>query len=330
MSKIQDRKIINNKRFLKRVVKKYRKLVIIQSPSDDEINQIDQILELAIYNDELNDLINKIDLELEQNMFITSITSDSENIDVSNNMSENETASLFTNNVVMDYNSYPKTLNSHLLSEKILGNSQSLIKPMETLFIGGLIGGILLFMGLVNPCYENLLLTLSNVSNMERHDGIRHSIKQSNQKTDHLNNQVISLLTLNNNSKSLSLNNKIESNQHRSYERSQELEKQYTNPEVQKTYNSLNLLKIRISNILPPLQKIELTRKAEQIQLKAESKQKEAEFKQRKAESKQRKAEIKKHNDLATYWHKQAKIYLKESQEWLDLAQNSVNIVTQL
>lgn len=59
---IPERKILCSSNHL---VEEYWKLVVIPSPSDDELNQIDHILELAIYDEELNDLINKIDQELE-------------------------------------------------------------------------------------------------------------------------------------------------------------------------------------------------------------------------------------------------------------------------
>jgi len=50
------------------IAQEYRRLVKIKSPCDDELNHIEQILELAIYDVELSNLINQVDKQIVHEM----------------------------------------------------------------------------------------------------------------------------------------------------------------------------------------------------------------------------------------------------------------------
>ncbi|MEH2184255.1 hypothetical protein [Nostoc sp.] len=331
---IPERRILHCSNHL---VEEYRKLVVIPSPSDDELNQIDHILELAIYDDELNDLINEIDQELEDSVIPASTISKLEVTDISNALGEAQRDfSSQNNNFVMHYNASQTSQDAHLLSKKkLLGDSQAFISSRKKFLVGGL---LLLMIELVSSCYQ---ITFPNAM-VPVNDRIGNSIRQSNKGANNLTHQGIALFSLindsneklvrsyNNSNETFLFTNKHHDNKHNANETNQEFKNKFTNPELQKTYDSLNLLKIRISDILQPSQRIGLSRKAEQIQSKAESKQIEAQSKQMEAESKQIKAELKNYNDLALHWRTQAQRYLKESEQWLNLAQNSVDIVKQL
>ncbi|WP_445634105.1 hypothetical protein NSTC745_05857 [Nostoc sp. DSM 114161] len=134
---IPEREMLHSSNHL---VQQYLKLVVIQSPSDDELNEIDHILELAIYDDELNDLINKIDRELECNVVQESRILKSEITDISNTLGEDEgDLSEQNNNCVTHYDASQKSQEAHPLSEKtLLGDSQAFISSSKFFLVGGL------------------------------------------------------------------------------------------------------------------------------------------------------------------------------------------------
>jgi hypothetical protein len=350
MKYVHDRPKPNSLRGSKYLIEKYRNLIIIEFPDDDELSQIDQILELAIYDDELNDLINKIDQEMVCNLVPSSIDLESEVADRSEAFSETE-RDFSSDNYVIHYNTSWKSSEPHLVSErKLLGDSQVLISSKKKFLIGGL---SLIMIGLFSHCHQAILShTFSNTSMIQVKKEAHNSIRQSNntkfieerlpnKEAETLNQQVMSQSSLRNDSneklvtndnnynETLIATNKHHDNQNNASEANRDLKNKFTDPEVQDAYDYL-LQQLDRSEISQPSQRISLRIEAERIQFKAESRQREAESKQREAELKQRNAELENHNDSALRWRTKAETYLEKSQQWLDLAKNSVAIVKQL
>jgi hypothetical protein len=298
---LEEEDLLLKSRPLIEIGKEYRRLVTIKSPSDDEINKIDRILELAIYDPGVDNLINEIDQEISSHIVRQSIVLESELA-----LSEDKHDSLYKcNNCVINHASH-RIQETNFSRQQILENILAFINNLQGKFVVG--GFSLLMVGLVFHCHQIIWQnTFSKLNMIPEIGAIQHDIRQSQ------------------NIKST----KNGTNLANSHETNQDLKNQFTNLEVQNAYDYLQQLEISDSDTSQSSRKIALMI-AERIQFKAEFRQIEAESKQRNAEQKQITAELENHNDLALRWRTKAKIYLKESRQWLSLAQNSVAIVKQL
>ncbi|WP_104900292.1 hypothetical protein [Nostoc sp. 'Peltigera membranacea cyanobiont' N6] len=59
---------VTSQHLVKKLLQEYERLVMLSSPSNDELTRIEQILELAVYDTELDNLINQVDEQIASEM----------------------------------------------------------------------------------------------------------------------------------------------------------------------------------------------------------------------------------------------------------------------
>jgi hypothetical protein len=319
------------------LAQKYRKLVILKNPSDDELNEIDQILELAIYDDELCDLIDKINQEIakevlpsetEVNLLGKILLSELANASQAVSQEKSDFR-LQYNDCVIHHTSYHSSKNHLLSEEKALHNSRNMSKGKF------LISALsVLAIGLISHCVP---ISLHNqIPHKKTISAISPEVREPNsiiKNIEKTHSEHIHIPTVQN-ERDLSNNSPSEiwlvktNNSNDNYEVKQNLKHKFTDPEVQKIY--VNLQQLEINSSLQDSHRLAVKIQAKKIQSKAEFRQMEAERRQINAEKKQLTAELENHNDLAIRWHIKAQAYFRESQQWLSLSKNSVAIVKQL
>lgn len=334
------------------IANKYRRLVKLEFPTDDELDEIDHILELAIYDTELDNLINEIDLDIASNIVTPSIalelepTSGSEALSVFHFSGHRNYQALddkTTHNSLRQFScvehySPNQAQNNYASAKDLLGATFSFFCSSKAkLAIGGF---SVLLIGLVSHCHQlippnafsktSLIQAISTTDNSakEPQSNISASINNVEKQSNSLNNYGRDDKEFKRDKhETLSWGASSISTANYKYEESKQVTDKFTNPEAKNTYVDLNQLEM--SDTSQPSQKIVVRQKAQKIQLKAESKQKEAESKQRNAEHQQLIAELDNHKDLARDWSIRAKKYLEESQQWLYIAKDSVAIATE-
>ncbi|KST61962.1 hypothetical protein [Mastigocoleus testarum] len=270
-----------------KIAEEYCTLIRLSSPSDIELERIEEIMELAVDNAVLNNLLNQVDQKyaFENNLLRDDDLDDSHQVSLELNRDKdrfnikNSTKkSDIGSNVVL----FPRLFTSHLKKKRkfLKCDIRLVISSFAAVGIVTLIGTTKLYHFVshektINNVQQQTIppaLSVSHVSNTE---------KECN-------------------------SNGI------------------PNQKIKNYYAAFNQLENRIeTKQLPPLK---AKSEARELQRLAEKQQRKAEQNQRHAEAQKKQAEKQHHYDEAQNWKDEAQTSLLESKQWLCLSQQALNL----
>lgn len=299
-----------SKEYISKIVKEYGKLIRIRFPSDVENDRILEIMELAVYDPELDNLINQEDKKYaEQNNLLEDdcIYDESSSLEL-----EKSTHLLLIENKNKNKDNNPKSNNSNnlVLFPDLTSRSSTHLEKRKTLkfnirnAIPCLVtAGILTCVGIAQFCnslhqQKETSLKYAGIFQGEIYEGF---------SVNNAGNYFLS--NANNIDTKMSICN---SNDVR------------TNQEIQKYYISFKQLKNQI--VMNKLQPLQVKSEVQELQVRAERQQKEAEENQRYLEKQKKQAEVEHNYDEAQKLKDQAKTAFSESQQWLCLSQQVLNL----
>ena len=286
-----------------KIAEEYCNLIRLSFPSDIEFERIEEIMELAVDDTELNNLLNQVDEKyaLENNLLGDDNLDDShdDNLDDSHKVSlesnrdnylyqdkfnqKNSTKKSDTaSNIVL----FPPLVTSH--PEK----KRNFLKRDIRLVISSFAAvGILALVGATKLCHF--------VSNEKTINSDREMPPPA-LPVSHASNTEIEMSICNSNG--------------------------ITNQKIKEYYASFNQLENQVlKQQLPPLK---AKSEARELQRLAEKQQRKAEQNQRHAEAQKKQAEKQHRYDVAQNWEAEAQTSLSESQQWLCLSRQALNLST--
>ncbi len=261
------------KESISKITEEYSSLIKLSSPSDVELDRIEQIMELAVYDTELNNLINQVDEQyaLEMNL-LEDDHLDHLSIEKSKNISN---VISFPHSVVLD-------------SKK----KRQIFKYDTRLAISYFVaGGLFVFAGVTGLC--NMLKD-------------KELVIDDKQQTKQVFIATPAVQTSDNQMSVCSS------------------EKKTPNPKIKDYYVTFTQLENQVK--MQKLQPLEIKSKVRQLQKQAERRQKKAEQEQLYAEIKKTQAERQKNYDLAHSLQAKAQSSLEESQQWLCLSRQMLEL----
>jgi hypothetical protein len=307
----------DNKKNIFKIVEEYCKLIRLSSPSDIELERLEKIMELAVYDVELNNLINREDeqyaiennllgddyldekessiIELDNPNFLSNTnhkdSSDEARYESENRLQKSEN----TSNVVR----FPCLVTSHPEKRKMLGFDMKLVISS---FVAG---GILTCFGITG---------LHNSFNSEKDFLLKDSITimffsghgGGNFVSHNTNNYSLSNV---NNTDEIPVCN---SNSGK------------PNQRIEEYYESFKQLENQIET--QELQPLKLKNEVRYLQVKAERHQRQAELNQRDAEIKKQQAQMQSRYAEAEALEAKAQTLLSESQQWLCLSRQALTL----
>lgn len=294
----------NGKEYISKTVEEYRKLIRLSSPSDIELKRIEKIMEWAVDNKELDNLINQAD----------------EQYVIENNLLEDENLDcLSSSNLEIGKDSYDKLTKKNGVRE--LENTSNVvlfpcsaaprsekkrkffnfdIRLVISSFVA--IGGILALVGAAE---------LSNSNHKKEIPSIYASTFPNQFYASYTGQYPDIFLSTNvNNTEEMSICKSNDGNH---------------NQQIEKYYASYKDLENRID--AEQLQLSEIKSKVRFLQVKAERQQRKAEENQRYAEIKKKQAEIQHHYDKAQKLKDEAEASLSESRQWRCLSRQALSLI---
>ncbi len=273
-----------------KIAEEYCTLIRLSSPSDIELERIEEIMELAVDNAVLNNLLNQVDQKyaFENNLLRDNDLDDSHQVSLELNRDKdrfnikNSTKkSDIGSNVVL----FPRLVTSHLKKKRkfLKCDIRLVISSFAAVGIVTLIGTTKLYHFVshektINNVQQQTIspaLSVSHVSNTEKEMSICNSNGITNQK-------------------------------------------------IKEYYASFNQLKNQVlKQQLPPLK---AKSEARELQRLAEKQQRKAEQNQRHAEAQKKQAEKQHRYDVAQNWKDEAQTSLLESKQWLCLSRQALNL----
>ena len=278
-----------------KIAEEYCTLIRLSSPSDIELERIEKIMELAVDNTELNNLLNQIDEKyaLENNLLGDDNLDNSSLVSLKlswdnylykdkynrkNSTKKSDTAS----NIVL----FPHLVTSHPEKKRkfLKLDMRFVISSFAAVGILALVGTTKLYHFVSNDKTIN--------SDQE--------MPPPALPVSHASNTKIEMSICNSNG--------------------------IPNQKIKEYYASFNQLENRIeTQQLPPL---EAKSEARELQRLAEKQQRKAEQNQRHAEAQKKQAEKQDRYDVAQNWEAEAQTSLSESQQWLCLSRQALNLST--
>jgi hypothetical protein len=309
----KNRSMQSNKN-LDKLAQEYRKLMVIQEPSEAQEERLQEILNLAIYDKKLNSVLAFVDKQLTEEMDIfeekhsKEITA-SDNHDFfeeTANSKNNGSRAFADDNLVFLH--FPKVSSQ-------TRNLQPIREPVKLLsVIVSLVGASIFgacFFGDEGRVAINSFSLFGTTSSSSKHQ--ESLVISSPEPPDDLYQSVeTSVLTQE------SYSNKTKVQRCR-------LNTNKSSQDILKYYSSVQALKQQAET--KSLQPRELQREAEKLQGEAEKQQQEAEKQQREAEKQQREAEKQQQNALARQWQVKAQDSLEKSHRWFCIGQESLDLV---
>ncbi|MEL6461158.1 MAG: hypothetical protein AAFQ91_23470 [Cyanobacteria bacterium J06621_15] len=287
--------------YIYKIVEEYGKLIRIRFPSDIENDRILEIMELAVYDTELNELINQEDKKyLEENNLDESSSVELENITnlslIENNNQDTKAGLNISSNLVL----FPRltaACSSHLEKRKSLSfNLRNAIPCIVT-------AGILTCVGIVQFCNS---LNQEKQTSLKYADALQGEFYQGF-STRYAGNYFLS--NANNMETEISICNSNGSGNNR---------------EIKNYYTSFKRLKNQI--VMHKLQPSQVKGEVRELQVRAERQQREAENNQRYLENQKELAEVQHNYHEARRLKDQAKTALSQSQQWLCLSRQALNL----
>ncbi len=305
-----------NKEYISKTVEEYCILIRLSSPSDIELKRIEKIMELAVYDVELNNLINREDEQYatENNLLgddyldkessssldnaypksLSEINNKDNSDEVKHKSKYSSQKSDSTSNVVF----FPRLVNSNPEKRKFLGFDINLNFVIYSFVAGGILA-----------CFG--VAELHNSFNNEKELSTKHysifpSQFHENIAPDNTNNYLLSHVDNTEEMTTCNPNNDVPSQK------------------IKKYYESFKQLENQIE--AQELQASEIKSEVRELQHLAERQQRKAEENQRYAEIKKKQAEIQHHYDKAQKLKDEAQTLFSESQQWLCLSRQALTL----
>ncbi|MDY6897530.1 MAG: hypothetical protein SWZ49_05550 [Cyanobacteriota bacterium] len=296
MSAIKTRDY-GGKEYISKIVKEYGKLIRIRFPSDVENDRILEIMEIAVENPELDNLINQEDKNYaEQNNLLEDDYIYSKSLNSELDKSQLLSVVENKNNLVL----FPRSVNA---CSSNLEKRKSLSFDIRNAIPCIVAAGILTCVGIGQFCnslnqQKETSAKYASAFQGEFYEGFSVN-NAGNYFLSNANNTEIDMSICNSN------NGK-------------------TNKEMKNYYISFKNLKNQI--LTKKLQPSQAKGEVRKLQVTAEIQQREAEKNQRYLENQKELAEVQHNYDEAQSLKNQAKTALSESQQWLCLSQQALNL----
>lgn len=287
--------------YIYKIVEEYGKLIRIRFPSDIENDRILEIMELAVYDTELNELINQEDKKyLEENNLDEYSNVELDNLTnlslIENNNQGAKVESNDSSNLVL----FPR-LNTLCSSHS--GNRKSSSFNIRDAIPCVVAAGIFTCVGIVQFCNtlnQEKQISFKYASTTPREFYQDFSVKYAgNYFLSNANNAETQMSVCSSNG---SINNQ----------------------EIENYYISFTQLKNQI--VREKLQPSQVKGEVRELQVRAERQQREAEKNQRYLENQKELAEVQHNYDEAQSLKDQAKTALSQSQQWLCLSKQALNL----
>lgn len=289
------------KEYIFKIVEEYAKLIRLSLPSDSESNRILEIMELAVYDAELNNFINREDKKyaeennlLEDYYLYEEYSYNPKFDEIEYNNKDGTHKSKNANNLVL----FPSLVSTH--QEKKRRRFNVNIRNAIPCFVAA---GLLSFCGITQ--FQNSL-------NHKKDTSVKYASTLQNQLYKHFSPKYARnylLSKVNDTETEMSVCN---SNNGRK------------NEEIKNYYVSFKQLKNQI--VMKKLQSSQVKGEVRKLQVRAERQQREAERNQRYLESQKELAEVQHNYDEAQKLKDRAITALSESQQWLCLSRQALNL----
>ncbi len=300
-------------KYLDKLAQEYRKLMVIQEPSEAQQKRLEEILNLAIYDRKLNSLLSFVDKQLIKEMDIVEERHSKEVKLIDNqdlfeeiaNSEENGSKAITEDNLVV----------LHLPKISTQRRKRQLIrKPIKILSIVVSLVQISIFVG---NCFYEGRITLDKFSLFSTTTILnKHQQSSALPSSGVPNFRYKSARTSRLIQESYSNKTKVEKCS---------LSRDKLSQDILQYYSSVQTLKKQAE--AGTLQPRELQQKAAKLQWEAEKQQREVEKQQREAEKQQREAEKQQQNASARQWQDKAEDSLEKSKLWVCIGEKSLDLV---